>query len=206
MPWLTFWPGAQLPLLPPLISLQVFNVCTSPTVQQVLSLGPQPPAPALLVAAALRWAYGLRMATLALVPAAQLCLSMLDCSALGFLLHLPMPSPRQAWDAGQPVAVHGLVYALSDGILKVRWDPMAGLVVRARGARSRLSQLKASLRRNFNIADVKPPEMRKSQLSPLVLCSPRPACSPSRRPSPPWPTLRASPTTRRCASCADGLR
>jgi hypothetical protein len=27
---------------------------------------------------------------------------------------------QQAWDAGQALAVHGLVYALTDGILKVR--------------------------------------------------------------------------------------
>ena len=29
------------------------------------------------------------------------------------------PIVQQAWNAGQPVAVHGLVYALYDGILKV---------------------------------------------------------------------------------------
>ena len=30
------------------------------------------------------------------------------------------PIVQQAWDAGQPLAVHGLVYALTDGILKAR--------------------------------------------------------------------------------------
>lgn len=37
------------------------------------------------------------------------------------------PMVQQAWDAGQPLAVHGLVYALSDGILQPLTPPVTSL-------------------------------------------------------------------------------
>lgn len=98
------------------------------------------------------------------------------------------------------MAVHGLVYALSDGILKVSWGPNGWPCGVCARTLQQIQQLKASLRSHLNVADLNPPEMMKPQLSPL--CSPRPACSPSRRPSPRWPTLRASPTTPRWVAVA----
>jgi hypothetical protein len=37
------------------------------------------------------------------------------------------PIVQQAWDCGQPLAVHGLVYALTDGILKQLTPPVTCL-------------------------------------------------------------------------------
>lgn len=37
------------------------------------------------------------------------------------------PVVQQAWDAGQPLAVHGLVYSLTDGLLKELTPPITSL-------------------------------------------------------------------------------
>jgi carbonic anhydrase len=37
------------------------------------------------------------------------------------------PTVQQAWDAGQPLAIHGLVYSLEDGLLKELTEPITSL-------------------------------------------------------------------------------
>ena len=37
------------------------------------------------------------------------------------------PTVQQAWDAGQPLAIHGLVYSLEDGLLKELTEPITCL-------------------------------------------------------------------------------
>ena len=56
----------------------------------------------------------------ALPPAAAICLWLPPFPSAPQVFNVcTSPMVQQAWDAGQALAVHGLVYALTDGILKV---------------------------------------------------------------------------------------